>query len=328
MEVDRQILDRFKRDLDPLIGADARLGIAVSGGPDSLALLLFAAAARPGTIEAATVDHALRPESRAEAEMVGGICAKRDVPHAILTAEWEETPQTAVQERARTERYRLLGAWVAERRLDALLTAHHLDDQAETFIMRLARGAGIRGLSAMRPSGKLPGGTVPLLRPLLGWPRRELEQICADAGLTPATDPSNSDDRFERVRIRSALNNADWLDRKAIASSASNLAAADDALEWAVDRAWATDVTEVVDGFIYRAADAPDEIQRRTVARILGRMGSEGDASALRGPELDHLLYSLRAGDQSTLRGVLCKGGEEWRFVPAPHRTRRGNHGC
>ena len=99
------------RDLDALIAPGARIGIAVSGGPDSLALLLLAAAARPGRVEAATVDHALRPESRAEAEMVAAICERLGVPHAILTADWDEKPETAIQERARGERYRLLGDW-------------------------------------------------------------------------------------------------------------------------------------------------------------------------------------------------------------------------
>src|ERR687890_439176 len=86
---DPALVDRFARDLNPLIAADERIGVAVSGGPDSLALLLLAAAARPRLVEAATVDHALRPESRAEAEMVAGICKRIAVPHDILTLEWK-----------------------------------------------------------------------------------------------------------------------------------------------------------------------------------------------------------------------------------------------
>ncbi len=154
-----------------LIAPDKRLGIAVSGGPDSLALLLLAAAARPGAIEAATVDHGLRPDSRAEAQMVAAVCARIGVPHAILTADWPEPPATAVQERARELRYRLLAAWLAERSLAALATAHHADDQAETVVMRLNRGSGVRGLAGMRPAATVPGSQFPLLRPLLGWRR-------------------------------------------------------------------------------------------------------------------------------------------------------------
>src|SRR5690348_1434690 len=105
------VLARLSSELDRLIVAEAKLGIAVSGGPDSMALLLLGAAARPGRVEAATVDHALRPESRAEAELVAGVCGRLGVPHAILTAEWEQKPESALQERARIERYRLLGRW-------------------------------------------------------------------------------------------------------------------------------------------------------------------------------------------------------------------------
>ncbi len=130
-------VDRFRSDFDLLIGSGARVGIAVSGGPDSMALLLLAAAARPGAIEAATVDHALREGSRAEAEMVARTCAALGVPHAILTAGWKEKPATAIQERARAERYRLLGFWAEERALDALATAHHADDQAETLLQEI-----------------------------------------------------------------------------------------------------------------------------------------------------------------------------------------------
>src|SRR5256885_9899433 len=232
MVPERPLLDRFARDLDALIATNARIGIAVSGGPDSLALLQLAAAARPGRIEAATVDHALREGSRAEAEMVADACAGLGVPHSILTAQWDDKPVTAIQERARQERYRLLARWTEDRGLDAIATAHHLDDQAETLLMRLNRGAGVRGLGGMRAASLVPGSDVPLLRPLLGWRRAELEPIVASAGLKPARDPSNEDEQFERVRVRRALAEADWLDPRAIATSAAHVGEADTALDW------------------------------------------------------------------------------------------------
>src|SRR4051794_9395878 len=114
--------DRFARDLDLLVPAGAPIGVAVSGGPDSLALLSLAAVARPGQFEAATVDHALRAESRGEAEMVAGVCDRLGVPHKILTVTWVEKPQTALQERARAARYGLLSVWAKERGLRALIT--------------------------------------------------------------------------------------------------------------------------------------------------------------------------------------------------------------
>ena len=268
-KLDADLVGRFERDLDTLIAPEARIGIAVSGGPDSLALLLLAAAARPGKVEAATVDHGLRDRSRGEAEMVAEVCASLAVPHAILTAEWAEKPVTAIQERAREERYRLLARWARDRLLDAIATAHHLDDQAETLLMRLARGAGVRGLAAIRPAATVPGSGMRLIRPLLGWRRAELEQIFASGGPRPVRDPSNEDEQFERVRIRRALAQSDWLNPESLAASAANLRDADAALDWATNLEWARAVSETDAEILYRAADAPPEIHRRIVSRAL-----------------------------------------------------------
>src|SRR4051794_27035418 len=235
----QQLVERFSRNLDALIAPGERIGVAVSGGPDSLALLLLATAARPGLVEAATIDHGLRPEAREEAALVAQVCDQLGVPHAILTARWSELPETAIQERARKQRYLLLGYWAEERGLDALATAHHAEDQAETLLMRLARGAGVRGLAGMRPRSVSPGAHVRLVRPLLGWRRAELEQVCSAAGVTPAADPSNEDERFERVRVRHALAGLDWLDAGAVAQSAAILADADAALDWVMNAEWA-----------------------------------------------------------------------------------------
>jgi len=320
IQIQQAAVDRFGRDLDALIKPRARVGLAVSGGPDSLALLLLAAAARPGLIEAATVDHALRAESRAEAETVARLCDRLGVPHATLTLEWEKKPETALQERARTERYRLLGAWAREKGLGALITGHHLDDQTETFLMRLARGAGVKGLAAMRRLVTVPGGEVALVRPLLGWRRAELEQLCAEAGVTPVADPSNDDEQFERVRVRHALAEAEWLDPRAVALSAANLAQADAALHWATTLEWNRAVSNGGGQIVYRPTDAPREIRRRIVTRAVARLATEGQAASFRGREIDRLLSVLVRGGKATLRGVLCSGGEDWRFVRAPAR--------
>ena len=117
----RDLLDRFTADLDPLVPTDTRLGIAVSGGPDSLALLLLAAAARPGRVEAATVDHGLRREARQEARFVASICKQLALPHHILHA--RVAPGASLQAQARTARYRVLGAWGIECDLGAIAAA-------------------------------------------------------------------------------------------------------------------------------------------------------------------------------------------------------------
>jgi tRNA(Ile)-lysidine synthase len=315
-------LGRFRDDLDALIAPDRRIGIAVSGGPDSFALLLLAAATRSGRIEAATVDHALRSESREEAEMVATVCHRLGVPHQVLAIEWPLKPESAIQERAREERYRLLAGWAKDRNLDAIATGHHLDDQAETLVMRLARGAGVRGLAGMRTAAVVPGSEIPLLRPLLGWRHLELEQICAAAGLEPAADPSNEDEAFERVRVRRALANSEWLNPPSLASSAAHLGEADAALEWAARQEWSHAVTNGGAEIVYRATDAPTEIRRRIVSRAVGRLATEGRGSDLRGRELDRLLAVLGESGTATIRGVRCSGGPQWRFTRAPARNR------
>jgi tRNA(Ile)-lysidine synthase len=320
IEVEAPAVERFRRDLDALVAPDESVALAVSGGPDSLALLLLAAEARPLKVEAATVDHALRPESRAEAEMVAALCERLGVPHRILTATWDEKPESAIQERARLVRYQLLGEWARERGLTALLTAHHLDDQAETFLMRLSRGAGARGLGAMRGVARPAGGKIAIVRPLLGWRRAELEAVCAAAGVDPVQDPSNDDEQFERVRVRKALAAADWLNPASIAVSARNLAQADEALRWAATQEWKRGVTAGNSAIVYRPSDAPREIKRRIIRRAVLSLSSEGGGAELRGRELDQLLVALNSGQRATLRGVLCVGGEEWRFTPAPAR--------
>lgn len=315
-----EAIERFRLDLDALIDPQVPIGIAVSGGPDSLALLALAAGARPGLIEAATVDHALRQESRAEAELVAKAAKTLGIPHRILTVKWDRKPESAIQERARIERYKLLGAWAQEHGLRALVTAHHLDDQAETFIMRLARGAGVRGLAGMRRLAPVPGSDLALLRPLLGWRRGELEQICTEFGLSPVDDPSNADEQFERVRVRRGLAGAGWINSRAVASSARNLAEADGALRWATTQAWDRSVSENEGALVFTPADTPREIRRRVVLRAVAKLAREGKGNDLRGRELDRVLTTLAAGGKATVRGVLCSGGPKWRFAPAPPR--------
>jgi tRNA(Ile)-lysidine synthase len=313
-------LERFTRDLNALVPDGTSIGIAVSGGPDSLALLLLAAETRPGQVEAATVDHALRPESRGEAETVAELCERLGVPHRILTADWDEKPKTGIQERARLMRYRLLGQWARERGFAAILTAHHLDDQAETFLMRLSRGAGVKGLAGMRPIARGAGASVAVVRPLLGWRHSELEEVCAAAAVKPVHDPSNADEQFERVRIRKALADTDWLEPAAVAQSASHLAEADAALHWATDLEWRRSVTRGGGEIVYKPGEAPREIGRRIIRRALLALATEGAGVEPRGRELDQILAALRTGRRATLRGVLCTGGPEWRFTRAPAR--------
>ena len=200
---------RFGEALDRLWPEGGRLGLAVSGGPDSLAMLVLAEAAIPGQFEVATVDHGLRPESAAECAAVAEICAARGIDCAVLAV---TVASGNIQARARAARYAALGEWAERRGLSAIATAHHADDQAETLLMRLNRGSGLAGLTGVREARFMPGSAVTLIRPLLGFRRHELAQVVEAAGLVPAQDPSNLDERYDRARIRRALAEMDWLD--------------------------------------------------------------------------------------------------------------------
>lgn len=316
----KDVLDRFSRALGLMAKEDQKVGLAVSGGPDSLALLLLAAAARPGKVEAATVDHGLRDGSRQEAEMVADLCKRLGVPHEILTVEWKKKPASAIQERARVRRYQALSEWAQARNIDVVAAAHHAEDQAETLLMRLVRGSGVRGLAGMRAIRNFPGSTIALARPLLRWTRDELADICAKAGVEPAIDPSNSDPKFERVRVRETLAETDWLDPVGLAKSATYLTQADEALRWAAAQEWDKRVTEADSVITLDPAGLPNELRRRIVQTIVGKLKSEGRGVELRGRELDQLLLVLIRGRQATLRGVLCGGGDSWRFARAPKR--------
>jgi tRNA(Ile)-lysidine synthase len=190
----------------PLRGAKA-VGLAVSGGADSLALMLLAArwrdadAGAPGLF-VYSVDHGLRAEAADEVAFVLAEAAKLGLPARGLR--WDgEKPETGVSEAARTARYRLMGAAMARDGADILATAHHLDDQAETVLMRLAHGSGLAGLRGMAALSEVEG--VAVARPLLGVGRAELAALVAEAGIMPVADPSNDDRHYERVRWRQAL---------------------------------------------------------------------------------------------------------------------------
>ncbi|WP_054439990.1 tRNA lysidine(34) synthetase TilS [Novosphingobium sp. ST904] len=292
----------------------ARLAVAVSGGPDSTALLLLAQAALPGRIEAATVDHQLRAASAAEAAAVAALCARLGVAHATLQV---EVSPGNVQAEARAARYAAMAEWIAERGLAALTTAHHADDQAETLLMRLNRASGVSGLAGTRGRGQLPGTAIPLLRPVLGWRREELAEVVAATGVVPAEDPSNANDRFDRVRIRKALASADWLDVAAIAQSAEHLAEADAALDWMAALEWRSCITREPMGLRYRP-QAPRAVVLRVLARCVVELGGEEP----RGSAVARLLASLQEGRPASIGELVVRpnaGG--WSFAKAPVRA-------
>jgi tRNA(Ile)-lysidine synthase len=229
--------DPVATGLDPerLLAALAHakgLLLAVSGGPDSVALMLLAAhwsGRRTVPIEVATVDHRLRTESRREAEMVAVWAEALGFPHHLLS--WEEDkPKTRLQERARERRYALLAGRAALIGADHIVTGHHADDQAETVLLRLTRGTGPAGLAGMAPFARF--GEITVARPLLDVPKADLVALCVSAGHPFFKDPSNENPAFARTRLRRLrkLLDAEGLDRPALLRLARRAARAEAAL--------------------------------------------------------------------------------------------------
>jgi tRNA(Ile)-lysidine synthase len=310
---------RFRADVAALAG-DAPLALAVSGGADSMAMLVLGAAAFPGRCVAATVDHGLRAGAAAEAAMVARHCATLGIAHTILTLDM--TSIANVQAKAREARYVALAAWAERAGANHLATAHHADDQAETFLMRAARASGMAGLAGIRPSRAL--GPVTLIRPLLGWTRAELRAVIAATGTPFADDPSNADDRFDRTHARRLLAETPWLGAGALARSAAFAADADRALAEITDWLWRSRRLESAAGVLrFDIADVPRELRRR-LARVaideVRRLAGLGPPTA-DGVNVEALLDSLEGGKAATQAGVMVSArGECWCFETAPPR--------
>ena len=263
----------------PLARAKGLL-LAVSGGPDSTALLLMAARwaqqPRRPSVAAATVDHAMREGSRAEAEAVGALARRLGVAHHLI--EWRGLkPRSRIQERAREARYRLLGACAEQVGADVVVTAHHADDQAETVIFRLLRGSGIAGLRGMEDAAA--HGRLTLARPLLGLRKAELVAYCEARGEPFAHDPSNDDPRFARTHLRrlTGLLAAEGLGVDEIARLSRRAARMEEAVAMQARAAaerlgWASAApTRDASALL----DEPSEIVQRLLAAEIARVGGK-----------------------------------------------------
>jgi len=330
--VSPELTARFGEALDRLWPVEDRvgpLGLAVSGGPDSLALLLCANAVLPGEIAVASVDHGLRPEAPGEVALVERVCVDLGVPFTALAV---KVAKGNVQAEAREARYRALGEWAVRERIAAVATAHHADDQAETLLMRLSRGSGLPGLAGIRAATHVPGTDIPLVRPLLTTRKTELETMLAAAGIEPASDPSNEDTAFDRVRVREFLARHDWPDAQSLARSAQHLAEGWRAIEWYAQIDWEEMVFRDeggANGPTYRYyANVPRAIQIETVRRIVAALGGPVSRS-----EAGMAADRLWRGENASLGGVLARAGVErmerigldmrvWRFSTEPPRTR------
>ncbi len=270
------------------LGRASGIVAAVSGGPDSIAMMHLLArwsakASRP-PILVATVDHGLRPEAAREADFVAHEAEKLGLPHRTLA--WTGAkPKTGIQEAAREARYRLLTDYARKQGASHLVTAHTQDDQAETVLMRLAKGSGLSGLAAMRPEQGREG--IRHARPLLDRPKSSLLDLCRKEGWLFASDPSNTDDRFARVRWRKLmpLLAEEGLTAGRLARLADRMARADEALDAKAREALNGAAVEPESaGFAFRGsvlADEPFEIALRILEQALVRAGLSLENSRL-----------------------------------------------
>ncbi len=313
--------------------------LAVSGGPDSVALMWLAARWRrvlkkAPRLVAVTVDHGLRKEAGREARDVKRLAKSLDVEHR--TVRWTGAkPKTGVPSAARDARYSLLARSAQRHGASHIFTAHTRDDQAETVIMRLSRGSGLAGLAAMARQSDRDG--VVLVRPFLDVPKSRLIATLEKAGIAFANDPTNHDPRFTRPRLRALMPAlaAEGADARGLARLASRLARANAALDIMTDGAErylaSIDTAPGLDLAAFTVLS--DEIRVRLLLRAINRMGHEGPA------ELGKVEALLQAMDQAvaqekpgsgrvwlkqTLAGaVISIQKNRIHIAPAPLRGRR-----
>jgi len=306
--------DEADRLFAPLRGL-RRVGIAVSGGADSLALMVLLAEWRTNRPDAPdlivfTIDHGLRADSDAETRHVAQLAARFGLPCRRLR--WEgEKPWTNLQAAARAARQALLCDALRAEGGAALVLAHHLDDQAETFLLRLARGSGVQGLGAMREADRW--GDMPVLRPLLGVPKAGLVATLRARGIDWCEDPSNADRAHARVRLRDLMPalGSEGLTARRLSETAGRLARAGRALDDRVARLLRDHARMHPAGpvrvSVAALAEVPEEILLRTLACLLQRVG--GAAYPPRMARLERLVETLSGGErvQATLAGAVVR---------------------
>lgn len=284
------------------------IGVAVSGGGDSMALLDLAHAWCKGRkigLHSATVNHGLRPEAAGEADMVAAFCASRGISHdTIRWTGWDGKGN--LQAAARNARRGLLADWAASQGLKAILVGHTADDQAETVLMRLARGSGVDGLAGIPAR---TGGDIPFLRPLMGLGRTELRDYLIAEGIAWVDDPSNDDDAFDRVRARKMMSTlADLgLTQQRLLQTAEHMQAAQKVLKAEALRRAKQDVT-TDGGDLVLARSLLDmeasDTEPRLLAAAIGWVGGEA-AYKPRFASLKDAAEAVLAGQTRTIGGVI-----------------------
>ena len=345
-------MNRNARTADRIVGdneADALFSgleklsgliLAVSGGSDSTALLVLAARwakrlVHAPKLVAVTIDHRLRAEAAHEAAAVERLARRLGVSHR--TMRWKgRKPKSGLQEAARIARYRLLAQAAARTGYTHILTAHTLDDQAETVLFRLARGSGLIGLGGMAYASPLPVGVENiafLVRPLLHLPKARLLATLRAAGVAFSEDPSNQDPRFTRVRLRTLMPRLalEGLDARALVRLATRMRRADATIEFAVDaatnalapRPWPAGGPIAIEAV--RFANLPAEVALRLLGRAVAHAGNEGPVELAKLESLYDAMRQVGSRLRRTLAGALITLDRERVVVErAPERRVSG----
>jgi len=311
-----------------------RVILAISGGPDSMALLSLAArwrAARKNgpALVAATIDHRLRREAKKEAAAVARLAKRLNVPHHTLT--WAgKKPKTGLQEAARAARYSLLLGLARKAGADAIATAHTRDDQAETILHRIARGSGIGGLAGIRRRRERDG--IVLLRPLLDVAKTRLVATLRQGRISFADDPSNRDPRFLRARLRELAPGLEreGIDAGKLALLARRLARANSAIEQVAAEEWERALCGASRGVLEFDAPSyfalPAEIALRLLGRAIDGTGHEGPAELRKLEALQQALADANAANRllkRTLAGAVIElDGRRLCIEAAPARRK------
>lgn len=291
---------------------DAVVAVAVSGGGDSMALLLalhhyVQQSNLTVKIVALTVDHKLRADAAIEAKQVAQWCQDLGIEHHILVWQFEQMPHSGIQQKARDARYQLMGAFCVAQNIKKLFVAHNLEDNAETFLMRLKRGAGLRGLGSIAQimQRDVDGQSVEIVRPFLSLKRADLRRYLQQYEQAWFDDVSNQNEKFERVQIRKFLSQNDVVTSENVAQSARRLARADEALEFYLESFWQTKVEFLPLGIAHVTANdfatLPEELKLRLLARLIWTIG--GRDNPPRWQKIEGLLQQIRGGGRQFCLG-------------------------
>lgn len=285
---------RFLEGLGPVPPV---LGLAVSGGGDSVALLVLAVEAGI-PCHAITIDHGLRPEAAAEARDVARLCARLGVTHRVV--EWHWDGHGNLPDAARRARRRLIAEWARGAGIGTVALGHTRDDVAETFLMRLARGAGLDGLAAMSSAWDEHG--IHWRRPVLGIAREELREVLRQRGIGWAEDPTNDDPAYDRARARAALPDLPLgLNAERLAEVATHLAQARRVVEGATSAAARDHLVVDRGDVLIDPAGLEPELLRRLLLRAIAWIGGQGYAP--RSASVSRALAALAAGRPAAVQG-------------------------